>query len=68
MLKDNKIDLEKLDDVLCSVEKWAHDQYGLIYSYIKENNCSFADGLLNSWMENRLRKTVFYFDIPNSNK
>jgi len=63
MLDENTKELEELKEITNSISTFGHNQYGWIHSYMKENNVSFQDALLNLWIKNRMRKAVYNFDI-----
>lgn len=62
-LKENEKDSMDYEIILESIQTFGINQYGLIKSYQKENNCSFQDALLNVWIRNRCSKIMYNFDI-----
>ena len=62
-LKTNEKDNKDYELILESIRTFGLNQYGLIKAYERENNCSFQDALLNTWIRNRCRKVTYNFDM-----
>lgn len=62
-IEENTKELGELKEITNSITTFGRSQYGWIHSYMKENNVSFQDALLNLWIKNRIRKVVCNFDM-----